>query len=105
MAKTTKTNTKAKTNTKSKAKEADLEVEISDGIWLSIYDRPGKNDSCKITLNNAFVIFGKIIQSDNGPFISYPNWKDKNGDYHNQVYCFDKEINETIKETLEKYYE
>ena len=104
MAKITKT-TKTKANTKSKAKEADFEVEIADGIWLSIYDRPGKNDSCKITLNNAFVIFGKIVQSDNGAFISYPNWKDKNGDYHNQAYCFDKEINETIKETLEKYYE
>lgn len=105
MAKTTKTNTKAKANTKSKAKEADLEVEIAEGIWLSIYDRPGKNDSCKITLNNAFVIFGKILQSDNGPFISYPNWKDKKGEYHNQAYCFDKEINETIKETLDEYYE
>ena len=47
MAKTTKkTNTKAKSSTKSKAKEPDLEVEIADGIWLSIYDRPGKNDSC-----------------------------------------------------------
>ena len=105
MAKTTKTNTKAKTNTKTKAKEADLEVEIAEGTWLSVYDRPGKNDSCKITLNNAFVIFGKIIQNDKGPFISYPNWKDKNGDYHNQAYCFDKVINETIKETLDKYYE
>lgn len=105
MAKTTKTNTKAKTNTKSKAKEADLEVEIADGIWLSVYDRSGKNDSCKITLGNAFVIFGKIIQSDNGPFISYPNWKDKKGEYHNQAYCFDKEINETIKETLDEYYD
>ena len=104
MAKTAKT-TKAKTNTKSKAKEADLEVEIADGIWLSIYDRPDKNDSCKITLNNAFVIFGKIVQSDNGSFISYPNWKDKKGNYHNQAYCFDKEINETIKETLDKYYD
>lgn len=103
MAKTTKT--KSKTNTKSKAKEANLEVEISEGIWLSVYDRQGKNDSCKITLNNAFVIFGKIIQSDNGVFISYPSWKDKDGEYHNQAYCFDKEINETIKETLEEYYE
>ena len=103
MAKTTKTNKKV--NTKSKAKEADLEVEIAEGIWLSVYDRPDKDDSCKITINNAFVIFGKIIQSDNGPFISYPNWKDKKGEYHNQAYCFDKVINETIKETLEKYYE
>ena len=101
MAKTTK----AKTNTKSKAKEADLEVEIADGIWLSIYDRPGENDSCKITLGNAFVIFGKIIQSDNGPFISYPSWKDKNGEYHKHAYCFDRKINITINETLEKYYE
>ena len=101
MAKTTK----AKTNTKSKAKEADLEVEIAEDIWLSIYDKPGKNDSCKITLSNAFVIFGKIIQSDNGPFISYPSWKDKNGEYHNQAYCFDKEINKTIEETLEEYYD
>ena len=104
MAKTTKT-TKAKTSIKPKAKEADLEVEIAEGIWLSIYDKPGKNDSCKITLNNAFVIFGKIIQSDNGTFISYPNWKDKDGNYHNQAYCVDKVINETIKETLDKYYE
>lgn len=99
MVKTTKTDTKAK------AKEPDLEVEIAEGILLSIYDRSGKNDSCKITLNNAFVIFGKIIQSDNGPFISYPNWKDKNGEYHNQAYCFDKKINETIKEALDEYYE
>lgn len=104
MSKTTKT-TKAKANTKSKAKEADLEVEIAEDIWLSVYDRPGKNDTCKITLFNAFVIFGKIIQSDNGPFISYPSWKDKNGEYHKQAYCFDKIINETIKETLEEYYE
>ena len=43
MAKTTKTNTKKKVNTKSKAKEADLEIEIAEGIWLSIYDRQGKN--------------------------------------------------------------
>lgn len=105
MAKTTKTNTKVKTNKKTKAKEPDLEVEIAEDIWLSVYDRPGKNDSCKITLNNAFVIFGKIIQSDNGVFISYPSWKDKDGEYYNQAYCFDKEINETIKETLEEYYE
>ena len=105
MAKATKTNTKSKASTKPKAKEPDLEVEIADGIWLSVYDRPGKDDSCKITLNNAFVIFGKIIQSDNGAFISYPNWKDKDGNYHNKAYCFDKEIKETIEETLDKYYE
>lgn len=97
--------TSTKTNTKSKVKEPDLEVEIAEGIWLSIYDKPGKNDSFKITLNNAFVIFGSVIQSDKGTFLSYPNWKDKNGDYHNQAYCFDKEINESIKETLDKYYD
>lgn len=103
MEKTTKS--KRKANTKSKVKAPDLEVEITDDIWLSIYERKNKNDSFKITINNAFVIFGSVIQSDNGTFLSYPNFKDKNGDYHNQAYCFDKEVNQAIKQTLETYYE
>lgn len=102
MAKTTKS--KGKTNTKSKVKDPDLEIEVADGIWLSIYERKNKNDSFKITLDNAFVIFGSVIQSDNGTFLSYPNWKDKDGKYHNQAYCFDKEINESIIGALEEYY-
>ena len=97
-----KTNTKSKT--KSKVKDPDFEVEVADGIWLSIYERRNKNDSFKITLDNAFIIFGSVIQSDKGTFLSYPHWIGKNGEYHNQAYCFDSDVNEEIRNVLEDYY-
>lgn len=28
----------------------------------------------------------RIVDGKNGPFISYPSWKDKDGNYHN--YCY-----------------
>ena len=90
---------------KGKPKESDLFVELDkDGnITLDLYDRGRKGISAKITLCDSFVIYAKVVESENGAFLSYPSFKTKDGDYVNQAYCFDTDINKAINEALDGY--
>ena len=103
MATSRRKTTKAK-ETK-KQVESDFFVEIADGITLDLYDRGQKGVSAKITLCDAFVIYARVVEGKKGPFISYPSFKTKNGDYVNQVFCFDTEINKSINEALNVFFE
>lgn len=85
--------------------ESDFFVEIADGITLDLYDRGTKGVKAKITLCDSFVIYAKVVGGKNGLFLSYPSFKTKNGDYVNQAYCFDTEINKSINEALNVFFE
>lgn len=90
---------------KGNPKESDLFVELDkDGyITLDLYDRGRKGINAKITLCDAFVIYARVIEGEDGPFLSYPNFKTKDGKYVNQAYCFDKDIIKAINEALDGY--
>ena len=90
---------------KGNPKESDLFVELDkDGnITLDLYDRGAKGINAKITLCDAFVIYAKVVGGKNGLFLSYPNFKTKDGDYVNQAYCFDTDINKAINEAIDGY--
>ena len=92
---------------KGNPKESDFFVELDkDGyITMDLYDRGAKGDSAKITLCDAFVIYAKVVEGKNGAFLSYPSFKTKDGDYVNQAYCFDTDINKAINEAIEDYLE
>ena len=101
---TTRKGTQAK---KGNPKESDFFVELDkDGyITLDLYDRGAKGVNAKITLCDAFVIYAKVVEGKNGAFLSYPSFKTKDGDYVNQAYCFDTEINKSINEALNAFFE
>ena len=103
MATSRRKTTKAK-ETK-KQVESDFFAEIADGVTLDLYDRREKGISAKITLGDAFVIYERVVDGEKGPFLSYPSFKTKKGDYVNQAYCFDKEIIKAINEAIETYLE
>lgn len=94
-----------KKNKETKAKEPDASITLDCGAVIDIYEHEKDNISCKITLLNAFVIFGKIIKYDNGVFISYPSYySKKKKQYISQAFCFDTKVNEEISEALNSLY-
>ena len=92
---------------KFKPKESDFFVELDreGNITLDLYDRGEKGISAKIKLCDAFVIYARVVESEKGAFLSYPSFKTKNGDYVDQAYCFDTDINKAINEAIEAYLE
>ena len=75
---------------------------IEDGVVITCYDW-GKQQTCKITLHNAFVIFTTIKESDEGYFLSYPSYRNNKGEYKNLAYCFDKDLIAEITETVTSF--
>lgn len=98
-------NIKKKKENVSKAVEPDNTIVLDCGAVIDIYEHKEGDTTCKITLHNAFVIFGKIIKSDKGVFISYPSYySKKKKEYVNQAYCFDSSVNTEISEALNELY-
>lgn len=50
-----------------------------------------------LTIAGCFVIYISVYEGENGYFISYPNYKGNDGEYHDLVYCFDREVIEGLK--------
>lgn len=89
----------------SKIVEPDYTMFLDCGAVIDIYEHSDDNITCKITLYNAFVIFGKIVKYNEGVFIAYPSYySKKKKQYVNQAYCFDKDINEEITDMLNDIY-
>lgn len=108
MARTTKG---AKSTKKNKAVESDYSFTIKADnesgqscIDVDLYERDNGNVSAKITLAGCFVIYARVVNGKNGAFMSYPSFKNKNGDYINQAFCFDKDIIAEINAELEEYF-
>ena len=95
-----------KTKETKKTVESDFfaELDKEGNSTMDLYDRGRKGISAKITLCDAFVIYAKVVEGKNGLFLSYPSFKTKDGDYVNQAYCFDTEINKSINEALNCCY-
>ncbi len=54
-----------------------------------------------IVLCDKFVIKPRIVTGKDGKsFLSYPAYKNKDGDYINTAYCFDKELIAVLNEIL-----
>lgn len=80
------------------------EYQINKQVTLTCFDW-GKNQSAKLTINEAFVIFGRIVAGSkkNTYFFSNPSYKDKDGEYHSLAYCFDKDIIEKINDAVTQF--
>lgn len=92
-------------NTKANTKGVDgIDFEIDDNTTLTCYDW-GENQTAKITLNNAFVIYAtiKFAGKNKGYFLSYPSYKNRKGDYVNMAYCFDKALIGAINDSITEF--
>lgn len=85
-------------------KSTEKEFTITDEITLTCYDW-GERKSAKITILESFVIFCKIIEKGDKIFISYPQYKNKDGDYKSLAYCFDKKLIKKINSAVESFCE
>lgn len=107
---TKKINKKSDKKEKSKIVESDFTAEITDGVVIDIYcsDDDDYNDSVKLTFNNCFVVYGKVIETKESYFISLPSYctgKGRKKKWHNLAYFFDKDILNTIEDLLIDFYE
>lgn len=78
------------------------EVKFSAGV-IRIYEGK-KTDYGTISLDSGFAIRIQIVGTDNGCFISYPSYRDKNNNYVNQAFCFDKEVNAELQKIIDDLY-
>ena len=83
-----------------------VEKEATDDITVRMYD-PGKKDKCSASLTlevggGKMVIYGNAVNGKNGWFFSYPQYKNKEGEYKNLVFALNKEINDAISSALEE---
>lgn len=108
MAKETKTKTKSKSQSKTKKKDYSeitfFDEKLECEGTIRIRKNKNKHDSCTISIG-SFAIYGKIIETADTYFIGYPSYKDKDGEYHNVAFCFDKDTIENINNALFDFYE
>lgn len=54
-----------------------------------------------LSLDGAFVVKGvRVLQSDKGPFVSLPSYKDREGKYQDVVFPVTKEGREAVNKTV-----
>lgn len=53
-----------------------------------------------LTIAGCFVIYISVYEGKNGYFISYPNYKGSDGEYHDLVYCFDRDVIEGLSDLI-----
>jgi DNA-binding cell septation regulator SpoVG len=91
-----------KTNKKEKKTEG-VDYKINSQVTLTCFNW-GKQQSAKITIANAFVIYARIMENEDGEYyLLYPSYKTKSGEYKKSAFCFDKEIIAEINENLEDF--
>lgn len=83
-----------------------IEKEASDDIIVRMYD-PCKKDKTRASLTlevggGRIVIYGNAVNGKSGWFFSYPQYKNKEGEYKNLVFALDREVNDAIDEALEE---
>ena len=97
---------KTKGKAKGKTKKEYWERDFSGGT-LRVYPatRRKQNDFFVISLECGFAITGQVVEYDEGIFLSYPSYKNKDGEYKNLAYCFDKDVIAELQEILDEMYE
>lgn len=53
-----------------------------------------------LVIAGCFVIYISVYEGNNGYFISYPNYKDNEGEYHDLAYCMDVQVIEGLKDLI-----
>lgn len=53
-----------------------------------------------LELGGCFAVYINIYKGKSGYFISYPNYQDSEGNYHDLVYCFDREVIEGLTDLI-----
>ena len=53
-----------------------------------------------LVIGECFVIYISVYEGKNGYFISYPNYKDDNDEYHDLAYCMDVQVIEGLKDLI-----
>lgn len=53
-----------------------------------------------LVIAECFVIHISVYEGKNGYFISYPNYKDSEDEYHDLAYCMDVQVIEGLKELI-----
>ena len=53
-----------------------------------------------LVLGGCFAVYINVYEGENGYFISYPNYQDGDGNYHDLAYCFDREVIEGLTELI-----
>ena len=92
-------------NSKKETKKDYMERDFSAGT-IRIYDGGKKhNDYGSMSVGVGLVIYIRKKKKKKGRFISYPSYKNKEGEYINQAYCFDKDVIEELNGILEEMYE
>lgn len=82
-----------------------VEVKVGDNMIVRMYD-PGKDDTARASLTvgvegGPLIIYGNAVNGRNGWFFSYPQYKNKDGEYKNLVFALNRETNEAISNALE----
>lgn len=55
-----------------------------------------------LTIAGCFVIYISVYEGENGYFVRYPNYKDNEDNYHDLVYCFDRDVIEGLTDLITK---
>lgn len=53
-----------------------------------------------LVIGECFVIHISVYEGKKGYFISYPNYKDDNDEYHDLAYCMDTQVIEGLKDLI-----
>lgn len=75
---------------------------VDNNIKLVIYEfQTSDIPVVNIILCDKFVIKPRIVTGKDGKaFLSYPSYKNSDGDYINTAYCFDKELIAVLNEII-----
>lgn len=82
-----------------------VEVKVGDNMTVRMYD-PGKDDTTRASLTigvegGPLIVYGNAVNGRYGWFFSYPQYKNKDGEYKNLVFALNRETNEAIDNALE----
>lgn len=78
--------------------------ELSEGIYFNIVDTDGDRDLASLNIYGVSIIL-TIIGSEKGTFISYPSYKNKAGEYKQNVTNYSKSLNDLLKLIVKAHYE
>lgn len=53
-----------------------------------------------LVIAGCFVIYISVYEGKNGYFLSYPNYKDSEDEYHDLAYCMDVQVTEGLKDLI-----
>lgn len=53
-----------------------------------------------LTIAECFVVYISVYEGKDGYFISYPNYQDSEGEYHDLAYCMDSQVIEGLKHLI-----